>query len=358
MEDCTRPKDTRSLSVEGTAYEQGRQHGEQAKPWIVRNVEMIKKKIRLVPMGESHYLKLVDKNLTFLKKQEPELIEEMQGIADGVEAPFLDIALINLPIYFMVNWLSQECSSLLARGPATLDGKTYLVKNRDMVSQVEHVVLNRKYRDGRKITEVNMAGTVTYPGNGLNSCGLAVATSGVWSKKMHFDLNRIGSSHSLINSHLILEKCQSVEEAIRYLMVEKRMTGMNFILADRQIAVAVEVTPDHIYVDDTNPDLIVRTNHYLTPQISELNRLPQEYSSTYRRYSRATKYLSERYGSIRFQDMLALAADHKNGFQDSLCRHSLTTGESTTVYSSLIVLEDQQAFTVLGNPCEAISSFK
>lgn len=343
-----------SIHLIGTPYEQGKQQGEKAAILIANNVHSIKEKISKFNISQTDYEELLKENLNFLKANEPAMMEEMHGIADGSKIALADIELINLPLYFVMNWLSQECSSILARGFATFDGKTYLVKNRDMANQLEHVILHREYSNTNKLIEINGAGIITYPGNGLNSHGLALATSGVWSKRMNFDLAMINKSHSLINSHLILERCKSVDEAVEYLKTEKRMTGMNFVIADREKALAVEATQDCVYVTDTNRDIIVRTNHYLTSELSCLNRSPEEYSSTYKRYERANEYLHKKYGNVKFQDMLEIASDHQNGFQDSLCRHDDDTNESKTVYSSIIVLEDYQVWTALCNPCEAL----
>lgn len=343
-----------SIYLKGTPYEQGKQQGEKAAVLIANNVHSIKEQISKFNISQTYYQELLNGNLTFLKTDEPAIMEEMHGIADGSNIALADIVLINLPLYFVINWLPHECSSILARGSATFDGKTYLVKNRDMANKVEHVILHREYTNTNKLIEVNGAGIITFPGNGLNSHGLALATSGVWSKRMNFDLAMLNKSYSLINSHLILEKCKSVDDAIEYLKGEERMTGMNFVIADKKTAVSVEVTPDHVYIDNAKQDTIVRTNHYLTPELSCFNRPPEEYSSTYKRYERATEYLSKKYGNIKFQDMLEIASDHHNGFQDSLCRHRYDSGESQTAYSSIIVLEDYQVWTALCNPCEAL----
>lgn len=219
--------------------------------------------------------------------------------------------------------------------------------------KVEHVILQREYLDGRRISEVNGAGIVTFPGNGMNNCGLAVSTSGVWSKKLDINTSLIDRTHILINSHLLLKNCSHVEEAVEYLQTEKRLTGMNFIIADKEKAVAVEVTADGVFVEPDRRGILVRTNHYLGPEFSRLNRSPAEYPSTYRRFARADTFLSAQRGRITFKEMLAIAADHQDGPQNGLCRHGDNETDVVTVYSSIIVLEDFQVWTVLTNPCEA-----
>lgn len=343
------------LEVCGTPYEQGVQQGRMASELIKKNVVRFQQSFQRLPIEEKTYAKFLAQNLRFIEAAEPAMLEEMKGLSDGSGIDFQDIVNINLPLYFVFKWLPQECSSILARGKATLDGKTYLIKNRDMGSEkVDHVILRRKYNDDKCIIEVNGAGIITFPGNGINEHGLAISTSGVWSNRMVFDKNKFDKAHALLNSHLILERCRTVDEAISYLEQEKRMSGMNFVIADREKAAAVEVTADRVCVIPDEDGLIVRSNHYLAPELVHLNRTPDEYSSTYKRYERAMHFLQQKYGKIQFQDMLAIASDHENGYQDSLCRHGAAENASTTVYSSIIVLEDFQVWTSLSNMCEAI----
>lgn len=344
------------VHVKGTPYEQGKTQGELAAPLILKNVNSINQKLENMKMSKAEYSDLVMRNLKFYEKHEPQLVEELHGIADGSQIPFEDIVKINLPLFFVINWLSQECTSILTRGSATLGGKTYLVKNRDMGGEkVEHIILHREYESGEKIVEVNGAGIITFPGNGLNSHGLALSTSGTWSEHLKFDLSKIDDSHIMLNSHLILEKCRNVDEALDYLRTEKRMSGMNFILCDKNRAVAAEVTQDGLQVLEDNNGILVRSNHYISTELQLLNSAESANPSSFKRYDHATEYLTRKHGQIQFQDMLEIASDHSYGHNNSLCRHEIEGQRgSSTVYTSIIVLEDWQIWTAISHPCEAL----
>lgn len=110
------------------------------------------------------YEEFVKKNAAFLKQAHSDIFEEMKGISDGAEIPFDDILMLNIPAYFMTGYFNQECSMIMARGKATADGCTYVIKNRDMSTYIEQAVIEREYPDGLKIVEINGVGTVTYPG--------------------------------------------------------------------------------------------------------------------------------------------------------------------------------------------------
>lgn len=85
----------------------------------------------------------------------------MQAVAQQLKAAGINV---NIPAYFMADRFSQESSMLLARGKATADGFTYLIKNRDMRLLLRQAVLSKTDPDGVCIIELDGAGTVTYPG--------------------------------------------------------------------------------------------------------------------------------------------------------------------------------------------------
>jgi hypothetical protein len=126
------------IKVKGTYYEQGKLQGEKVADIIVKNIDSIKRSISKSNINEKYYTELLEKNLRFIEEFEPDIFEEIRGISDGSGIEFQDIALINIPHYYMLNILPNECSSILARGRATFDGSTYLIKNRDLTTTVHY----------------------------------------------------------------------------------------------------------------------------------------------------------------------------------------------------------------------------
>lgn len=353
MFECTKVGHGMIIKLKGSPYEQGVEQGKTAKKLIEHNVKLIKEKIKNSKVDESYYKDLVKKNLAFIEKLEPDMVEEMKGISSGSNIDFEDILYINLPLYFMLDKVPQECSSIMARGTATLDGKTYLVKNRDMREDVKHIIVEKEYADGKKVVEVNGAGIITYPGNGMNSQGLALSTTGVWPRMLEIDFSLLDRVHALINTSLILKKCNSVDDVISYLENLERMNGMNFVVVDKNNAAAIEVTKDKVLVQRDKMGILARTNHYIIDEIAYLNPTLHQYPSTHKRYERIMECLNAKYGSLRFQDMLQIASDHENGPEHGICRHGYGN-DGITVYSSIIVLEDNQVWTSLKNPCQSL----
>ena len=340
------------VDVKGTPYEQGVQEGEQLRDVIARNIGTVERSLVDNHMDSERYRTFVARNLEFMRRAHQDIYDEMRGIADGAQIPFDKIVRLNIPAYFMDEYFSQECSMLMVRGKATADGNTYVIKNRDMSMYIEQAVIRREYPDGLKMVEINGAGTVTYPACGMNSYGLGVTNTGFWSSKAPSDVERVDSAHIFLNSHILLYHCKSAKEALEQVKNTPRMNGLNVILVDTRDAYCVEMTKDDVFVqEDDGSGVFYRSNHYISEKFSHLNPSPEEYMSTFARYERIGELVQERYGKLRFQDLFRIMSDHKNGV-NAICRHPQGSVLSQTISCSMFVLEDREAWTTIGNPCE------
>lgn len=349
----------RKITVTGTPYEQGLQQGTRFCSIIRENINNIRTSLETESLNMEKYQEMTERNAEFLKSRYPDQWEEMKGIADGAGTPFEDILMINVPTYFMKNSFSQDCSMLLARGNATMDGLTYLIKNRDMEMTVHQVSVEYKYPDGSSIIEVNGAGIITYPAIGLNSAGLTITSTGFWSPKTEIVMEDIDKCHIFVNLHHLLQSCRSTGEVLKALDTYPRMNGLNIIAADRESAVLIETTRDGYlceWVDESG--ILYRTNHFCLGDHVEQNPERESYLSTYLRYERIGAMLSERAGKLRFQDFIRIMSDHTNSPLNAICRHSNPQAGTETVSCSITVLEDGELYTTPGNPCEHLIHMK
>lgn len=343
-----------TVIVKGTPYEQGVMQGRELRDMILHNISEVKKKMEQDRVNQERYQAFVSRNARFMEERHTELFEEMKGIADGSGISFDEILLLNIPAYFMTGYFNQECSMIMARGKATADGCTYVIKNRDMGTYIDQIAVQREYPDGLKILEVNGAGTVTYPASGMNSFGLGVTTTGFWSPKVSPDIETIDSTHIFVNVHLLLANCKTAKEALEYVKESPRMNGLNVILVDAEDAYLVEMTKDDVYVEEDNGSgLLYCTNHYHSDKFKALNPGEEDYPSTFKRFERVKELLDAQYGKIRFQDLFRIMSDHKNG-GNAICRHPQPGYPSWTMSTSLFVLEDREAWTTLDNPCKSL----
>ena len=239
----------KKVVVSGTPYEQGVQEGKAFQKLIHQNVQLVREDLEKSHLNMDKYNELTRQNAEFIRTAQPEQWDEMTGIAAGAELPMEDILLINVPTYFLKNCLGQECSMVLARGNATADGCTYLVKNRDMGIQIQQVMVEYHYADGTSIAEVGGAGIVTYPALGVNSMGLTVTSTGFWSPKVEVHMEDAASRNIFVNMHHLLRTCATTQDVLTCLDSYPRMNGLNLIAADESSAVLVETTRDDYLVE-------------------------------------------------------------------------------------------------------------
>lgn len=352
----------RKVSVYGTPYEQGLQQGRAFCRLIRENIQFIKSDLQQKSLNMERYQELTMRNALFLQHSEPEQWEEMRGIAAGAEVAFEDILTINVPTYFMQNSFRQECSMLLARRNATVDGCTYLIKNRDMEMTVHQVTVEYHYPDGTAIAEVGGAGIITYPAIGVSSAGLTVTSTGTstgiptgtdGAPKGAAQEDDFGTSHIFVNIHHLLRNCQTTQDVLAYLNTYPRLNGLNLIAADETSAAVIETNRKDFlvqWVDDSG--VLFRTNHYCIGDYVAENMDRASYPSTYLRYERIEELLSQCKRKLRFQDLVRIMSDHENSPINGICRHANPSSSARTVSCSICCLEDRELFNTPGNPCE------
>ena len=344
------------LLLEGTARQLGRLHGQGARDEIRFNLAAVRRDIAAdAQRGRRYdYDAALDRNLGFLARESPEVLDEIHGIAEGADLPFREVLLLNVPLFIAAQFLPQDCTQVLLMPPATADGRTHLAKTRDLGNGgFKQVVLHRRYPDGQELIEVHTAGSVTWPGSGLNSHGVAISTSGVWSRRTVVDLDRIGRAWFLINSHLLLRESRTLDELWHRLQVHPRVTGLNIVAADRAGGAAFEATADGAVRHPAANGVIVRSNHYLAPALATFSPQPDEHPSSYHRYATATAKIRARHGAWRVEDLIDLLGDHRGYPQRSICRHAEGGVGADTVYASIATLPGGRFWTILDHPCQA-----
>jgi isopenicillin-N N-acyltransferase like protein len=345
----------RFVDVSGRPFEQGRQQGAAARDQIHDNVETVHRGIAQLARGghSQDYDRLTAANEAFVGRESPQTLEEIAGIANGACLDYRDLLLLNLPVYQVGKFMSTECTQILLRPPVTADGHTYLAKARDLRGEPFHqLVLRRTLPGGAWIVEANVAGCVTWPGIGVNNHGLAMATSGVWSKRTTVDWSDAGSAWLMINAGVLLRESHSVAEFAENLERHPRLTPDNCVAADPTTASIFEIMPDRVYSAPVLDGWGVRSNHTHAPELAALAPTPAEYPSTFHRYTRAQAEIRRR--SWTLTALAELMADHDGYPQSSICRHQHAENDARTMYASIVRVDDGLSVTLMGNPCERL----
>src|SRR6266536_1573221 len=218
------------LYLKGTPYEQGKQLGRGAAELIHENIRRAIRYRDEVAAGrdQADYHAITRKNAAWAGRVFPELLDELSGIAEGANCDYEELLSLNLNTHIAYVYSAMlSCTQVLATGPATANGKTYVGKTRDLSrGPLLQVLLRREYEDGTWINEIQTAGRMTIP-DGINQYGVSLTCSGQWSPRVMVDLSRADGAWLTLNLQPILRRAKTADEAIQMIEEQPRASGMH-----------------------------------------------------------------------------------------------------------------------------------
>jgi len=283
----------------------------------------------------------------------PDLVAEIQGIAEGAGRAFEDIFLLNArsEILFNPQVLAQECTTIAALPEATKNGEMLLAQNWDWYQEVVNCQVILKI--GRRPDKPALV-TFTEAGQlakiGMNDAGIGLVVNNLTS-----DQPRVGVPWIFLTRRIL--ESSHLAQALGYVLNAGRAHSINFLIgyADGE-AVNLETSPVEEHVLWPENGICVHTNHYLKPgqNFRDLKPLRDPYPSTYLRCRRAQKGLTELKGEIDVDGIQNILKDHMDK-PFSVCTHRNPAVEPmrqiVTCLSIVMNLSRRQIHYTPGNPC-------
>ena len=298
-----------------TSYERGYQHGAALKFVIkksLKNFENWIKENTTIKIPEEAISEFTTNNryIQSVKGQLPELFNEFQGIVDGAQVNF-DKLFAYQSFDEFYSYLETSNHFKTNEGNCTTTGvfgrknkANFLTHNNDLPSYHEDAVtiLKIKYPNSDLvILQQTFAGQIGQ--NGVNNYGVAVGINTI----IDMPISNKGIPVSF-NVRKILESKNS-SDALEYLKEVNFGTSMNYLIADREIAIAVETWEDNIEViDNKKQQFIAHTNHTLqenAPVIYDIDADTNDssFGYTHERLNLANEILGEDANSIGFEGL-------------------------------------------------------
>lgn len=199
----------KKLILEGSAKEIGKQHGSQGKAEVLHSLETYEKLFhgyKQISWKEAREFGL--EHLNAIEKYDPELVEEMEGVAEGAGVDFEDILALNARSEIALagykgSSFSDGCTAMAVSPP--LQSETILGQNWDWKGRQKEslLVLKMKQKNESKpditmVTEGGMIGKI-----GMNSAGLGICFNALLTDKksnevpIHLGLRGVLNSHTL-----------------------------------------------------------------------------------------------------------------------------------------------------------------
>lgn len=197
-----------------------------------------------------------------LESQEPDLVEEMHGIAEGAGVDFEDILTLNLRSEICLTNFTDGCTSLVIRSTDASD--VFVAQNWDWVGEAgDSTAFFDIRKDGKpRVLMLGEAGIVAK--FGFNDAGVGICMNAI----------RCGSvNKNALPVHLAMRRvleCSTFQEALEMLEKKGVASCVNFAIADRAGRLAtIECTPKGLapILPGTGTNVTFHTNHLWSPDV-------------------------------------------------------------------------------------------
>ncbi|HNO83503.1 MAG TPA: C45 family autoproteolytic acyltransferase/hydrolase, partial [Anaerolineales bacterium] len=308
------------IEVSGTHREMGRQIGEAARAQVQHSVANARvlidaayDSLELTWQGAQIQSR---KYLPFAEERYPQYVDEMRGIAEGANVAFDDIVTLNAMEAVTVDALHlTRCTSMAVNEERTADGHVLAAHNEDWVPEDEDGVLVISAKPDKEPPFLAMTYGGLLPNVGFNAFGIAQLIDSVYPSDSRIGIPRLVVARAVLSSHRI-------SGAIGRTLVQHRAAGYNHLLIHESGEMySIEVSARKFEILYAHDGYMVHTNHYLDPQMKQIEKDPEELLSSRVRYFRASRLLRQN-GQHTIKSLQAIQKDHTN-IPNSICNHNI-----------------------------------
>lgn len=313
------------IDLKGSPRERGLAYGAQAKERIDRSIALYQRQIRAVGCDLPQLATLAGDFHNRVRAWAPDIVVEMDAIAEGAGVEPADIMLVNARTELVqlarrkpvMAPEPEGCTGVVAMPEVTASGELLHGQTWDWLAECAEtgVVLRIHRDDGPDILTFTEAGGMAR--NGFNAAGMAVTANYLESDR---DYRSVGLPLSLIRRRALEQK--HFADAVRVIATTPKSTSNNMILSSvHGFAVDLECAPDETFPITPEDGLIVHANHWQSPvalsKLKEmgLNNMPD---SIYRDFF-VRRHLKAKGNAIRMEDIKTAFSD-RFGEPYSVCR--------------------------------------
>lgn len=344
------------VEAEGSPYEIGFAHGSKAKEKVEKSFSWYRE--RFIKACETDWDSIKNYACTFtecINKYDPDILEEIKGIADGSGLGIEEILAVNIRTELLrigkkLAGIAQDgCTSFAVLPELTETGDTIQGQNWDWNIGQRDSVFVLKIRQKNKpdicmVTEGGLVGKI-----GFNSCGIGTCFNALMT-------SNIGKG---VPAHVILRgilNSENLEKAIMAVYREGTACSANYLIGSSE-GEAVDVEADHedYEVLMSEDGLVVHANHFTSPRL--LNKPAYNEwrgPDSLLRHHRIKKLFRNSGNKISMGRIMEIMKDHLN-YPNSICRHEEPDAkpgeEASTLFSVIMNLNKKEMYAALGQPC-------
>lgn len=314
--------------VKGSYYEMGYKYG-----------SILYEQGFTVPEQTSEKLDFGRKSEKEVRRFFPEILEQIKGFADACHTSYENLVAFILTIGAFK--AEPMCSAF-----ATFNGSDVVFgRNYDFYYRFKEYTGSYLTCPKEGYSSVGHSDIFVGRDDGVNEKGLAIAITGIEEKIVKPGINFI------LAVRYVLDKCASVKEGVKTLSDAHFSTTNNYLLADKGGNMAVvEASPDRVRVrrPEEGDSFIVCTNHFLHPEMLEMEKQKERCWDSMPRYTTIYNALKQQDGKIDVKTAQKILSNH-TGY---VCSHQKNI-KLGTLWSIIANLNKLQILRAEGHPCRA-----
>lgn len=320
------------LDMEGCYYDIGLKIGEKCKNLVssYHSEECSKDKIAFAVKCE----KLVESHC-------PELLEELEGIADGGGFDYEHLVSSEL-----AGGLKPNCTLLAISGKHTRNGFPLFARTMDWFQEALKFTAIFVTRPAGRLANLGFSDTFLGRLGGINEAGLAIGDSNTC------DWNLQPGIINGIAIRWVLDTCRTVDEAVSFLQKIPYIMGNNYLIADKEDNFAlVEAHHARTVVTIGRKNILAAANHYLSPEFDKITPAKPKHSTD--RIDYINSWFNNRTNPVDLEDVKTLQRTH----DVEICPHVQEIYEGklqdlTTCWAWIAFLGESRVHLCEGSPCK------
>ncbi|ASN07414.1 hypothetical protein CFK40_14920 [Virgibacillus necropolis] len=352
----------KKLKLRGSAREIGYEHGSQGKHEVIQSLETYEKLFygyKNISWSEAKEHAL--SHMKAIEKYNLDMIEEMEGIADGAGVEFEDILALNARSEIALagskgTAFSDGCTAMAVTNPLipeTIIGQNWDWKSTQKGSLLLLDIQNKSNPDITMVTEGGIIGKI-----GFNSSGIGICFNALITDKKSNEVPIHLGLRSVLNSY-------SLTEAISKIKGGQLASAASFLIGydegnGKGMAVNVEVSPFGIDYVGGNDGKLVHTNHIcsdlIKQNLEDMNEFRHDDSML--RKKRAEQLINtsianhEAINEQSFEEWLSDEFNAPNSINHFKNERAPEHRRMETVFSIIINLSKKKAFLRVGKSVE------
>ncbi len=314
------------LEVKGNHWDLGFAIGHRFKKEIQ---ERIKSRKENIP-NYNQYLKKVDAYYKITQKYLPQIIQELEGMAEASKTPINDLFFHNcreIYNFFINSEENDHCTTVVSQK----NNFTLIGHNEDWILEGIDDLYILKANLG-EYSIIGLANNTLLPGDVAmtNSHGLVQCINELNSK------STIGIPKNFV-ARAVLD-CQDINEAINLVKSLPLASGFNHVLVQKNKIVDIEMAASQISINEIKEKTFVHTNHFLSPKLKNNESFHSKSSEI--RFNKAHKLLKN--GQQDIKNIFSLLSDTSDGVH-SICRDE-------TIASLVFAPQNNEVWICRGRP--------